>query len=182
MADEFAEHGISFVFLYVREAHPGDRHPCHTSFEQKLSHARDMVERWQLKRPMLVDDLEGTVHHAYGKLPNMTYILSVGGTILYRADWTDPRTIRMALEQILDERGQRRTGTRTTPYYLEWQPQRVNDRITFMEVLFRDVGPRAVEEFIAGVAHNGGEAAAKPMVDWWASKKESAAAAPADGH
>jgi hypothetical protein len=171
MAQEFAPDGVSFVFVYTREAHPGDKYPCHASFEQKLAHARDMVARWGIKRPMLVDDLEGTVHHAYGRLPNMTYIVNAGGAILYRASWTDPRTIRMALEELVYERGRRREGKRLSPYYVEWLPQRVNDRQPFMEGLLKDVGPRAVEEFIAAVAHTQGEAAAKPMREWWAKKQ-----------
>jgi len=173
MAEEFSSHGVTFVFVYTREAHPGDRYPCHTSMEQKLAHARDMVARWQMRRPMLVDDLEGTVHHAYGTLPNMTYIVNAGGSILYRASWTDSRSIRVALEQIVYERGQRRAGVRMTPYYVEWLPQRVNDRLEFMEGLLRDGGRRAVEEFIAAVVHNGGDAAARPLRDWWVKKKGS---------
>jgi hypothetical protein len=29
-----------------------------------------------------VDDVEGTVHHAYGLLPNMSWVLDRGGSIL----------------------------------------------------------------------------------------------------
>ncbi len=130
-----------------------------------------MVQRWQIKRPMLVDDLDGPVHRAYGRLPNMTYIVNTGGKILYRASWTDPRSIRMALEQLLYERDQRRARHRLTPYYVEWLPQRANDREPFMEGLLNEVGPRAVEEFIAAIAHSWGESAAKPLRQWWASKQ-----------
>ena len=80
-----------------------------------MSHAHGMATDWNIKRPMLVDDIEGTVHHAYGTLPNMTYIMDTGGTILYRASWTDERTIRMPLDHILFERTERRSGTRVTP-------------------------------------------------------------------
>ena len=139
-----------------------------------------MVADWQVKRPMLVDDIEGTVHRSYGTLPNMTYILNTGGTILYRASWTDERTIRMALDQILFERTQRRSGTRITPYYVEWLPQRVNDRVKFMEGLLAAPGPRAVTEFIDAVAHANGDDAAKPLREWWATKSESQVETPAD--
>ncbi len=144
-----------------------------------MSHSRDMVTDWQIKRPMLVDDIEGAVHRAYGTLPNMTYILNTGGTILYRASWTDERTIRMALDQILFERTQRRSGTRITPYYVEWLPQRVNDREAFVEGLLK-IGDRAVEEFIAAVDHTSVEAAAKPMREWWSRIQESRVAATTD--
>ncbi len=181
MAEEFASHSVGFVFLYTREAHPGENYAHHTSMEQKLSHARDMAKKRSMKRPMLVDDLEGSLHRAYGRLPNMTYILSAGGVIIYRAAWTDPRTIRMALDQLVFEREQRREGVRTTSYYMEWLPQRVNDRIEFMEGLIRDAGPKAVEEFIAMVANSGGEAAAKQLRDWWTEKRKSVTRTHSDG-
>ena len=68
-----------------------------------------MAKQLGFARPMLVDELEeGRVHHAYGRLPNMTYIINPGGTIIHRAAWTDPRTIGLALEQALFERRERR--------------------------------------------------------------------------
>ena len=110
MAKEYASRGASFVFLYTRESHPGGKYPHHSTLEQKLSHARDMVVQWSIERTMLVDDLEGTVHRAYGALPNMTYIVGAGGRVQYRADWTDPRTIgdfalRAARRPTLDRSG-----------------------------------------------------------------------------
>lgn len=180
IAEEFGGRGIKFLFIYVREAHPGGKYPCHTSIEAKVSNARDMVEKWGIERNMLVDDLEGTVHQAYGSLPNMTYILGVGGTVIYRASWTDERTIRMALEQIMYERCHRRSRSRVTPYYVEWVPQRVNDRTEFLGGLADDVGPRAVEEFIRAVEFTTNEATAKPLWEWWQEKQASGVAARAD--
>ena len=173
MAEDYAHHGVSFAFLYTREAHPGDKYPHHTSFEQKLAHARDMVSLWGIRRKVLVDDLDGAVHCAYGTLPNMTYIVGAGGRILYRADWTDPRTIGIALSQLVYERKHRRAGTRMTPYYQEWQPRQVNDRMLFMEGLLRDVGRSAVEDFIAAVAHSQGDKAASVLRARWGSRRPS---------
>lgn len=166
MAQRFEPLGVAFVFTYTREAHPGERYPHHTSMEQKLAHARDMAVRHGIRRPMLVDDLQGTVHRAYGKLPNMTYIVSTAGTVVYRADWTDPRTIRAALDQLVYERQTRRKVTRMTPYYVEWLPMRANEREPFMEGL-AEIGPQAVEDFIAAVARTQGEAAAQQLRRWW---------------
>ena len=157
--------------MYVREAHPGEAYASQTSAEQKLRHARDMVKRWKIERPMLVDDLDGTVHRAYGSLPNMTYIVSTAGTVIYRASWTDARSIRLALDQLVYERGLRSAGTRITPFYVEGTPQRPNDSATFLDGLINDIGPRAVEEYIAAVAHTSGEGGAKIVRDWWAEKQ-----------
>ncbi len=40
LAAEYAPRGYRFVFVYTREAHPGEHYPHHTSVEQKLAHAR----------------------------------------------------------------------------------------------------------------------------------------------
>ena len=168
MASEFRDHDYQFVFVYTREAHPSDRYPGHDSLERKLDHARTMIEKLGFERAMLVDDLEGTVHHPYGRLPNMTYIVNAGGTIVYRAAWTDPRTIRSALEQIVFERGERRAKRRITPYYLESQPQRPNDDVTFVQDLFELGGLRPVDEFIAAMDDVEGPARTKRLKEWWA--------------
>ena len=36
MAEEYGPKGFSFVFLYTREAHPGENYPAHRSMEQKV--------------------------------------------------------------------------------------------------------------------------------------------------
>ena len=114
---------------------------------------------------MLADNLEGDLHRAYGTLPNMTYIMAGGGNIIYRAAWTDERTIRMALDQVLYEREARRDGTRQTPYFMEWLPQRINIREKFVDGLAQ-IGERAIDEFIAAVEHTEGKAAADLLRGW----------------
>jgi hypothetical protein len=169
MAAKYADHGVSFVFVYTREAHPGERYPHLTSVAQKLQHARDMVARDRLTRPMLVDDLEGTVHHAYGRLPNMAYLVGGGGRVVYRASWTDAPNIELALDLLVRQRGERRAGTVHRPYYAEWQPNVAADRQTFVELLLETVGPRAVTEYIDAVEHTMSAAVARPLRTWWAA-------------
>lgn len=159
---------IHSVFIYTREAHPGEIRPAHESVDQKLTNARDMAERFSITRPMLVDDLEGTVHRAYGSLPNMTYIVGRGGTIVYRADWTDARTIGMVLDQIRFQREAVRSRTRMNPFYVEWMPMRDASTEPFLEVLVEVAGERAVEEFIAAFDHTYGASSSKQMKSWWA--------------
>src|SRR3970040_1718501 len=52
-------HGVGSVFLYTHEAHPGEYWPHHTSFEQKLRHARALRDILGVTRPILVDALDG---------------------------------------------------------------------------------------------------------------------------
>lgn len=172
MARQYADHGVQFVFVYTREAHPGERYGHLTSLEQKLRHARDMVQRDGIARPMLVDDLEGTVHHAYGRLPNMAYIVGGGGKVVYRASWTEPDNLRLALDGLLRGRIERRAGRVHRPYYVEWEPTVVADRQTFVEVLLETAGPRAVTEYLAAMSATMGEATVRAQRDWWAAHPE----------
>ena len=68
---DFAEQA-HFLFVYVREAHPDTfpTHPEHRSMEQKFQQARDMQQRHNTPRPILIDDLDGGIHRVYGGLPN----------------------------------------------------------------------------------------------------------------
>ena len=134
------------MFVYVREAHPGEQYPHHTRFEQKLAHARAFKELFGIERPILVDDLAGTGHAQYGTLPNMTYLVSRGGRVLFRADWTDPPTIEAALNYVLAARARRREGLRLAPFYAELVGYRWNDQAKFQEGLER-AGPQAVADF-----------------------------------
>lgn len=167
MAAKYADHGVSFVFVYTREAHPGERYAHLASIEQKLAHARDMVARDGLSRPMLVDDLEGTLHRAYGRLPNMTYVIGGGGRLLYRASWTDADSLELVLERVVRQRAERRAGAAHRSFYAEWEPGVAADRLAFLESLLETVGPRAVTEFIDAVGHTQSEQAARPLRKWW---------------
>lgn len=157
--------------MYTREAHPGEHYPAQSSLEQKLAHARAMSERWCIGRQMLVDDLEGSVHRAYGLLPNMSWIVDRRGRVSYKASWTDVRTIEMALQQVLWEEELRSAGKPLNPYLIEMSVARERDRPAFLAGL-REAGPRAVEEFIAAGRATWGEGPVREMVAWWEANKE----------
>jgi hypothetical protein len=134
------------VFLYTREAHPGERFPAHRSFEQKLAHARAFRDRFAVERPILVDDLAGTGHRLYGLLPNMTYLIGRGGRVLFRADWSDAATVEAALAYLLGARGRRRDGLRLKPFYAEFVGYRWGDQAAF-DAGLELAGPQAVADF-----------------------------------
>lgn len=146
MAKAFADKGIAFVFVYTREAHPGENYPAHSSMEQKIAHARAFREYQHIERPILVDDLSGSGHLQYCDLPNMIYLIGRGGRVLFRSDWTDPPTIELMLNYLVNVRQRRRAGERVTGFYAEFAGFRVNDRAKFMESL-KVAGPQAVEDF-----------------------------------
>ncbi len=61
------ETSVRFFTIYVREAHPGERYPHHTSNEQKMRHAREWVEQDKIPWGVAVDEVEGGVHRATAK-------------------------------------------------------------------------------------------------------------------
>lgn len=145
---DYQDRGIQSIFIYVREAHPGEYYPNHDTFERKLAHAREMQRIFEMRRPILVDDLTGTAHRAFGGLPNMTYIINSAHTIVFRSDWTDPPTVRAALDYLLDAQERRRNGAKLEPFYAEIMGFRERDEVAFDLALERN-GPKAVTEMQA---------------------------------
>ena len=152
LAEEYRPRGFEFLFVYTREAHPGERYPHHTSLEQKLRHAADFRERFRIGRPILVDDLAGTAHHAYGLLPDMCYLISSAGRVVYRADWTEPETLRLLLDYQLRRIEQRRAGARVGPFYGEFLGYRPSVWREFEEALELN-GPQAVRDWRRAMEH-----------------------------
>ena len=93
---------VAFVSVYVREAHPGERYPHHTSDVQKLAHARDWVAQDPIRWTVAVDTLDGATHHAYGPLPNSLYLVDRRGHVAFRALWAGQEgLVRDKIEELL---------------------------------------------------------------------------------
>ena len=107
--------------------------------------ARAFKEHCQARRPILLDDLEGTCHRAYGTLPNMTWIMGRGGIVLYKAAWTGVDDIEDALATGLDAHA-RRVKDKLVGFHAERLVWRVNDFEGFRAGLER-AGPQAVTDF-----------------------------------
>jgi len=134
------------VFVYTREAHPGENVPCHDSFGRKLACARLLREQAGIGREILVDDLAGTVHRAYGLMPNMTWVIDRGGRVAYKANWTSAPNVEAFLDRFLAACGPHPAGAAAVMYETEQIEFRHTDRKRFTEHLLRN-GPRAVREF-----------------------------------
>ena len=143
LADRHSE-AVSSAFLYTREAHPAEHHRHHQSMEDKRANARAFRDQFAVRRPILLDDLEGSAHRAYGILPNMTWIIAPGGLVLYKAAWTNAADIDEALRSSLAGLDRRREGA--MPYYSERLAWRVRDDAAFRTGLERN-GPQAVTDF-----------------------------------
>ena len=98
-----------------------------------------------VRRPILLDDIEGTVHRAFGLLPNMTWILGPGGIVLYKAAWTVVPDVEEALSDAVNQLARRRPEG-LVPVYSERVAWRKRDMTAFREGLQR-AGPQAVRDF-----------------------------------
>lgn len=132
--------------MYTHEAHPGERVPHHDSFETKLAHARLLRDEIGIRRPILVDDHDGTVHRAYGELPNMTWVIDRGGIVAYKASWTSAANIESFVQRYVRVRRDRTAGRQLGPYHTEQLELRDIDRVTFLARLERN-GADAVEQW-----------------------------------
>ncbi len=153
LAVEYKEKGFDFVFIYTREAHPGEIRPHHTNFEQKLDQARAFQEEYHVQRPILVDSLDGAAHRAYGSLPDMLYLVGKRNRLIwFRADWTDADTLKLILDYQIRRREMRQSNRKVGPNYCEllgFRP-RLWDR--FVEHLHTN-GPKAVADWEAAMEY-----------------------------
>ena len=134
----------------MREPHPGEHYGPHRSFAQKLQYARDCAAQDDVRTPLVVDDLDGTMHRAYGTLPNMVYVLDREGRVVYKAMWTDHAELGDVLANLAWADEQQARGIRVKPSYVE--------RLAFVpatyegglrERVFGRAGPQASRDFDA---------------------------------
>ncbi len=96
---------MRFVDVTTRQAHPGPKAPPYQSFAEKAADARRYQEQEGIPWPVLVDDLEGTVHQVYSGLADPTYIIDAEGRIAYFNTWTHAPNLHKAIEALLEQGG-----------------------------------------------------------------------------
>ena len=105
---EYAGKGVEFLFVYVRETHPGERLPAHRSLADKVRAAELLRREEGITFPILIDELNGKVHRKYGSLPNSTYIVDRSGRIAFRSLSTRPDAVREALKELIGRQRERK--------------------------------------------------------------------------
>lgn len=148
LADQFAEQKVGSIFLYTHEAHPGENMPHLTSMALKTAHAIALRDVLGVKRPILLDALDGACHRTYGSMPNMTWIFNRASVPVYKSTWTDHNSVRNALVYFLDMVQRRRDREKLVPFHVERLDYRTKDEEGFYAGLARN-GPKAVSEFDA---------------------------------
>ncbi len=99
LAKQFAE-TASFFTVWVREPHPGGNYAQPENIETRRRYAQDCCAADNAEIPVIVDDMEGTLHRHLGFFPNSVYIVDGRGHVAYRAIWTDHREVRRVLERL----------------------------------------------------------------------------------
>jgi hypothetical protein len=139
--------GFEFFIIYTREAHPGENYPHHVSSEQKISHAKKLRDLDAVKIPILVDDIQGSTHNAYGALSNMIYLIDRDGVVVYKSDWTDAYELEEMCESLvrLDDMKARQVPIirKGVSERLHWIPMDPKHR----ERIYRRSGEKAIRDY-----------------------------------
>jgi peroxiredoxin len=98
---------IEFLFIYVREAHPGEKISAHRSMEHKRSAARIFRDEEDLQMPVVVDDLHGSIHRKYSRLPNPAFLVDKSGRVAFRCMWANREELGNAIEELLEYQRER---------------------------------------------------------------------------
>lgn len=96
---------VAFVDVLIRQAHPGPGEPPYRTFEDKLEDARRYVADEGIPWPVLVDDVEGSVHQTWGGLSDPAYLIDRDGRVSLYCLWTSPKALYDAIAQLLAQGG-----------------------------------------------------------------------------
>jgi len=129
---------VNFAVLYIREAHPGSKISAHSTSEAKMKAAQLLQAAEPENREILVDTLAGNLHGKLGLLPNMAYVISEDGTVLYRADWNIPDRIDAVLQAVKSGAPIPNEPANFTPVPMKYS----------LRVLYRAGGMKAVLDFL----------------------------------
>lgn len=106
--DRFRGDEIEFLFIYVREAHPGEVIPAHRTMREKTEAARLLRDEEDMQMPVVVDDLRGAIHRKYSRLPNPAFLIDKSGRVAFLSLWSRPEAIQVAIEELLEVQQERR--------------------------------------------------------------------------
>lgn len=93
---------VAFALVYTREAHPGEHIGQPETLDEKTAHACLLTEVHDVDWPVLVDDLEGSVHRALDTKQNSVHIVDADGRLLFRALFAGKESVEKALESVAD--------------------------------------------------------------------------------
>ena len=103
---------VQFLEVLVHQEHPGPARrapigdaPPYRSIEQKARDARRYKAEGGIPWPVLVDDLEGTVHQVYGGLARPAYLIDADGRVAFYNMWAYAPNLHLAIQDLLTQDG-----------------------------------------------------------------------------
>lgn len=161
--EQYADQDVQFLFVYVREAHPGEELPAHRSLDDKMEAAELFQNQEDVQIPILVDKLDGKVHRQYGGRPNSTFLIDKSGRVAFRTVWTRPSVVEEALEELLEYQEESGKEHRVVESGEDTALPRRYGMLHAYRALERG-GPRALQEFKETVGARGQVAMATSRV------------------
>ena len=107
--EDFEGQDLEVLFVYVREAHPGEDLPAHQNMGDKVQAAELLRDEEELDFPILVDDLSGKVHRKYSGQANPAFLIDKSGRVAYRQLALDASEMRDAIDELIEAEEERGT-------------------------------------------------------------------------
>lgn len=135
---------LSFVLLYVREAHPGEQYPQPHTLVRKIANAKIFAKNHSVSWPVIVDDLDGPLHHLLDTKPNSVHLINSEGVILFKSLWAgDGASVRRAIAQLAND------TSVTTPISQKMMSPFLRG-VGFIDETLKLAGSRAYHELLLG--------------------------------
>jgi len=96
---------VHFVDVLVRQEHPGPAAPAYMTYEQKCEDARRYGRIEGIPWAVLVDDVAGTVHRAYGALAAAAFLIDSDGRVAFVSLVPHAPTLHRAINTLLAQNG-----------------------------------------------------------------------------
>lgn len=146
----YKQHGVEVLFIYTKEAHPGENYPLAHSFDQKMAHALTFKKKNRIQRPIWIDSWDEYAHKLYGYGPNMSFLIDRSGIVVFKANWTKAAQIRETVDDILKAEAAEANGETIAFFCLERIYPGVVPVEMYIEGLKRN-GPKALLD--VGIKH-----------------------------
>ena len=96
---------VSFLEVFIRQAHPGPNARPYRTLEDKQRDAERYARLEGIDWPIAVDDLAGTVHQVYGGLADPSYLIDAQGRVAFQDLWTSAPVLHAAIAELVGKGG-----------------------------------------------------------------------------